>query len=50
MKAGWLALGSIQDSVVTKLPKQSLIRQLHVEGKSAVNPEGRLQGKDGNHI
>jgi len=42
MKEGWLALGSIQESVVTKLPKESLIRQLLVEGKSAVNPEGRL--------
>ena len=42
MKAGWLALGSVQESFVTKLLKESLIRQLLVEGKCAVNPGGRL--------
>lgn len=52
MEEGWLALDSIQESFVTKLLEESLIRQFLVEGKSVVNPgvESRLQGKDGNPI
>lgn len=50
MEEGWLALDSVQESFVSKLPKESLIRQFLVEGKSAVNRERGLQGKDGNPI
>lgn len=30
-------------------PKDSLIRQFLLEGKAAVDPEGRLWGQDRNH-